>query len=63
MTEDFRKYSGLEVVRNPVNFEDCVANLRIEDCKYCSSKPNRGTNWKKCSMRVRMFLKEGGNIL
>ena len=49
--------------RSPVNFEDCVANLRIGDCKDCSFKPRRGATWKKCSMRVRMFLLEGGNIL
>ncbi len=57
----------LNIVRNPVNFEDCVKNLRYssgkKDCMNCSFRPSRGVNWKKCSLRVKMFLKEGGNIL
>ena len=63
MTNNIKKYKGLKIVRTPIEFEDCVANLRMEDCKYCSFRPKRGADWKSCSLRVKMFLKEGGNIL
>lgn len=56
-------YNNSKVVRTPDCFEDCVANLRMEDCKFCSFRPRRGIDWKNCSLRVRMFLKEGGNIV
>lgn len=53
--------------RMPNNFEDCVAKLRYSDgkgnCADCDFKPRRGENWKSCSLRVKMFLREGGNII
>jgi hypothetical protein len=53
--------------RIPKNFEDCVAKLRYSegkgDCADCEYKPKRGANWKKCGLRVKMFLREGGNII
>jgi hypothetical protein len=52
-----------KTVRKPTTFEDCVANLRINNCEMCSFKPRRGATWKKCGLRVGMFLREGGNIV
>jgi hypothetical protein len=60
---DLKSLHGLEIVRKPVSFEDCVANLRMGDCEYCSFRPRRGVSWRKCALRVKMFLHEGGNIL
>jgi len=60
---DIKALRGMTIVRTPIRFEDCVANLRTEDCKYCSFKYKRGVSWRKCALRVRMFLSEGGNIL
>lgn len=56
-------YNKSKIIRTPDCFEDCVANLRIENCKYCSYRKRRGVNWKKCKLRGTMFLKEGGNII
>lgn len=50
-------------IREPTEFEDCVKNLRFEDCKMCQYRPRRGASWKKCGKRVGMFLLEGGNII
>lgn len=47
-------------LRMPINFEDCVRTLRLDNCAMCSYKPKRGVNWKTCMQRVRMFRTEGG---
>lgn len=60
--KDNTKYMS-ETQRYPITFEDCVKPMRFCDCQMCSFKPKRGANWKKCAMRVRMFLHEGGNII
>ena len=59
---DNTKYLS-KTIRTPENFEDCVKNLRYEDCKMCSFRKRRGSDWKKCGLRVKMFLREGGNIV
>ena len=63
--EDIKKIKALKLkeTRMPIEFEDCVANLRMENCKYCAYNPRRGADWKQCALRVKMFLREGGNIL
>jgi len=60
--KDNTKYLS-ETFRTPKNFEDCVKTLRFEDCVMCQYRASRGTSWKGCKQRVRMFLLEGGNIL
>lgn len=60
--KDNTKYLS-ESVRKPKTFEDCVKNLRLNNCEMCSFKPRRGVTWKKCGLRVGLFLREGGNII
>lgn len=40
--------------RDPIDFMDCLLNLRKDRCVVCSFRKNRLGNWEQCPKRVAM---------
>jgi len=40
--------------RSPIDFMDCLNNLRKDGCMGCSERPKRLGNWETCSKRAAL---------
>jgi hypothetical protein len=40
--------------RKPVDFMDCLTNLRVDGCMECHYRPMRSGNWETCQKRLAL---------